>query len=178
MFFSRCLRIFSFPPFLCVYLNIFQVFSNRLVDLRFHPAGPEFDPVAATGNQSSLTRNIFVGVSNESTIRKKSQYLRWCLFYSNKLELRPRPTRLLESAFSLMQFHLAGAWSAGRWSARPKWTMKACQTVRLHKSAGRRPTGDVSCHRPSQKERDAQRAALFCFHSCAAVIKDVCSSFP
>lgn len=64
------------------------------------------------------------------------------------------------------------------WSARPKWTMKACQTVRLHKSAGRRPTEDVSSHRPSQKERDAQRAALFCFHSCAAVIKDVCSSFP
>lgn len=128
MFFSRCLRIFSFPPFLCVYLNIFQVFSNRLVDLRFHPAGPEFDPVAATGNQSSLTRNIFIGLSNESTLRKKSQYLRWCLFYLKQTGDATETDATAGVGLFSDAISSRRRWSAGRWSARPKWTMKACQT--------------------------------------------------
>lgn len=70
-------------------------------------------------------------------------------------------------------------WSDGHWSARPKWMMKARQTVRLHKSAGRCLTGNVSCHRPSQHaDTETHKSCVILLSFMYSRQKDFCPSFP
>lgn len=150
-FFSRYLWVIC-PAFFCVHLDIFYAFLNILPSwLRLQPNGRhshlvillaalQAPPVTeAMRNHCFLTQNKFSVTASDG----------FCFTWTNWGSDWDRP-----HCWSRPYFHAILSrqrWSDSRWSACPKWTMKACQTVQLHKSAGRRLTGDVSCHRPSQQ---------------------------
>lgn len=166
------ISMFSVLPFLCVFecfwCNFKWAQRPRIPPNwpRLWPKGPPLLPhvilltvwqvpsvTKAIGNQCVLTHCD----TSEGVLLKQTEAATVCW-----------PSRLLESSdFFFDAISSRQCWSAGRWPARPKWTMKACQTARLHKLAGRHLTGDVSCHRPSQQTETHKSYVILLSFMCS-----------